>query len=152
MWGFSGSSAGKETACNAEDPGSIPRLGRSPAEGIGHPLQYSWASLVAQMVRSPPAVWEIWIWSVRWGDPLEEGIATDSSILAWRIPMDRGSWWATVHGITESDLAEGLSTAHSKCISYRCVCVPFLLLFTSMVVVCTLFCTSFHLIHLGDSK
>ena len=66
--------------------------------------------------------------------------------------MDRGSWWATVRGITESDLAEGLSTAHSKCISYRCVCVPFLLLFTSMVVVCTLFCTSFHLIHLGDSK
>ena len=152
MWGFSGSSAGKETACNAEDPGSIPRLGRSPGEGIGHPLQYSWASLVAQMVKNLPAVWEIWVWSLRWGDPLEEGIATDSSILAWRIPMDRGSWWATVRGITESDLAEGLSTAHSKCISYRCVCVPFLLLFTSMVVVCTLFCTSFHLIHLGDSK
>ena len=51
---FPGNSAGKESARNAGDPGSIPRLGRSPGEGIGYWLQYSWASLVAQMVKNPP--------------------------------------------------------------------------------------------------
>ena len=89
-------SAGKESACNAGDPGSIPRLGTSPGEGIGYLLQYSWASLVVQMVKNllqcrrpgfDPRVEK---------DPLEEGMATHSSILAWRIPMDRGPWWATV--------------------------------------------------------
>ena len=55
-----GSSAGKESACNAGDPSSIPRLGRSPGEGIGYPLQYSWASLVAQNVKNLPAMWETW--------------------------------------------------------------------------------------------
>ena len=53
--GFSGSSAGKESTCNAGDPGSIPGLGRSTGQGIGYPLQYSWASLVAQMVKNLPA-------------------------------------------------------------------------------------------------
>ena len=57
--GFPGSSAGKESACNAGDPGSLPGSGRSPGEGIGYPLQYSWASLVAQMVKILPAVMEI---------------------------------------------------------------------------------------------
>ena len=56
--GFPGSSAGKESTCNAGDPGSIPGLGRSPGEGIGYPLQCSWASLVAQMVNNPPVIWE----------------------------------------------------------------------------------------------
>ena len=69
--GFPDSSVGKESTCDAGDPGSIPGLGRSPEEGLGYPLQYSWASLVA----------------------------THSSILAWRIPMDRGGWQATVHGV-----------------------------------------------------
>ena len=50
--------AGKESACNAGDPGSIPGLGRSTGEGIGYPLQYSWASLVAPMVKNLPAMWE----------------------------------------------------------------------------------------------
>ena len=59
--GFPGSSVGKESTCNAEDPGSIPGPERSPGEGIGYPLQYSWASLVAQMVKSPPAMWETWV-------------------------------------------------------------------------------------------
>ena len=59
--GFPGSSAGKEFACNAGDPGSIPGSGRSPGEGIGYPLQYSWASLVAQMVKNLPAMWETWV-------------------------------------------------------------------------------------------
>ena len=56
---FPGSSAGKESTCNAGDPGSIPGLGRSPGEGIGYSLQYSWASLVAQLVKNLPAMWEI---------------------------------------------------------------------------------------------
>ena len=54
--GFPDSSVGKEFACNAGDPSSIPGLGRTPAEGIGYPLQYSWASLVAQLVKYPPAM------------------------------------------------------------------------------------------------
>ena len=56
-------------------------------------------------------MWETWVWSLGWEDPLEEEIATHSSMLAWRIPMDRGAWWATVHGVTESDATEWLSTA-----------------------------------------
>ena len=58
LGGFPGSSAGKESTCNAGDPGSIPGLGRSPGEGIGYPLHYSWASLMAQMVKNPPAMQE----------------------------------------------------------------------------------------------
>src|SRR5574337_230804 len=96
------SSAGKETTCNAEEPASIPGSGRSPAEGISYPLQYSWASLVAQTVKNLPAMRETWVRSLDWEDPLEEGMATQSSILAWRIPMDRGAWGATVHGIAKS--------------------------------------------------
>ena len=84
--GIPGSSAGKEFACNAGDPGSIPGSGSSPGKGIGYPLQYSWASLETQMVKNPPAMWEIWVQSLGWEDPLEEGMATHSSILAWRIP------------------------------------------------------------------
>ena len=80
----------------------IPGLGSSPGEGIGYPLQHSWASWVAQMVKNLPAVWETWIQSLGWEDPLEEGMATYSSILAWRIPMDRGACWATVHGVAKS--------------------------------------------------
>ena len=97
--GFPGSSAGKESTCNAGDPGLIPGLGRSTGEGTGYPLQYSWVSLVAQ---NPPAVWETWVQSLGWEDPLEEDIATYTSILAWRILMDRGAWRATVHGVGKS--------------------------------------------------
>ena len=59
--GFSDISVGKESTCNAGDPGLIPGSGRSTGEGIGHPLQYSWASLVAQLVKNPPAIWETWV-------------------------------------------------------------------------------------------
>ena len=90
----------KESACNAGDAGLIPGSGRSPGEVLGYQLQYSWASLVAQMVKNPPAMWETWVQSLSWEDPLEEGMATHSSVLAWRISMDRGAWQATVHGIT----------------------------------------------------
>ena len=83
--GFPGSSVGKESACNAGNPSLIPGSGRSPGEGTGYPLQYSWASLVAQMVKNLPAVWETWVQSLSWEDPLQEGMTTHSSILAWRI-------------------------------------------------------------------
>ena len=58
--------------------------------------------MVAQVVKNLPAVWETWVQSLDQEDPLEKGMATHSSILAWRIPMDRGIWQATVHGITKS--------------------------------------------------
>ena len=61
-----GGSAGKESACNAGDPGSIPGSGRSAGEGIGYPLQYSWISLVAQLVKKPPAMWETWVGKIPW--------------------------------------------------------------------------------------
>ena len=59
---------------------------------MGYPSQYSWASLVAPMVKNLPAVLKTWVQSLGWEDPLEEGMATHSSILAWRIPMDGGAW------------------------------------------------------------
>ena len=82
--GMPDSSAGKESACNAGDPGLIPELGRSTGEGLGYPLRYSWASLVAQLVKNLPAMWETWVLFLGWEDPLEKGKATHSSILAWR--------------------------------------------------------------------
>ena len=64
----------------------ISESGRSPGEGIGYPLQYSWASLVAHMVKNLPTMWETWVRSLGWEDPLEKEMATHSSILAWKIP------------------------------------------------------------------
>ena len=84
--GFPGSSAGKESACSARDPGSIPGSGRSSGEGIGCLLQCSWASLVAQLIKKLPSMGETWVRFLGWEDPLEKGKATHSSILAWRIP------------------------------------------------------------------
>ena len=84
--GFPDSLVGKKSTCNAGDPGSIPGSGRSTGEGIGYPLHYSWASLVPQTVKNPPAMQETWVQSLGWEDPLEEGLATHFSILAWRIP------------------------------------------------------------------
>ena len=84
--GFPDSSVGKESTCNAEDPGLIPGSGRSAGEGIGYPLQYSWASLVTQLVKNLPAMWETWVRSLGREDPLEKKKATHSSILDWRIP------------------------------------------------------------------
>ena len=81
-----GSSAGKEFTCNAGDPSLIPELGRSTGERIDYPLQYSWTSLVTQLVKNLPAMWKTWVGSLSWEDPLKKGLATHSSILAWRIP------------------------------------------------------------------
>ena len=83
---FPNSSGGKESNCNAGDPGLIPGSGRSPGEGIVYSLQYPWASLVDQPVKNPPAVRETWVRSLGWEDPLENGKATHSSILSWRVP------------------------------------------------------------------
>ena len=79
----------------------IPGLGSSPGEGIDYPCWCSWASLVAQTAKNSPAMQETWVQSLGWEDPLEEGMATHSSI-TWRVPMDRGAWWATVRGVTKS--------------------------------------------------
>ena len=103
--GFPDISVGKESACNAGDPGSIPGSGRSTGEGIGYPLQYSWASLVAQLVKNPPAMWETWVLSLGWEDPLEKGKATHSSILACRIPWTVYNPW----GRKEADTTEQLT-------------------------------------------
>ena len=86
LMGFPHISVGKESACKAGEPGSIPEWGRFAGEGIGYPFQYSWASLVAQLIKNPPAMWETWVQSLGWEDPLEKGKATHSRILAWRIP------------------------------------------------------------------
>ena len=72
--GLPGSSAGKESACNAGDPSSTAGSGSSPGEGLGYPLQDSGASLVAQMVKNPPARQETWVRSLGLEDPLEEGM------------------------------------------------------------------------------
>ena len=77
---FPYSLVGKESACNAGDPGLIPGSGRSTGEGIGYPLQYYWTSLVAQLVKNPPAMRETWVQSLSWEDPLEEGMVTHSCL------------------------------------------------------------------------
>ena len=79
--GFPDSSVGKESTCIVGHPGSIPGLGRSAGEGIGYPLQYSWASLVAQLVKNLPTMRETWVRSLGQEDPLEKGKATHSNIL-----------------------------------------------------------------------
>ena len=82
MRSFLGGSAGKESPCNAGDPSLTPGSRISPGEGIGYPLQYSWASPVAQMVKNPSAMWESWVQTLGLEDPLEETMVTHSNILA----------------------------------------------------------------------
>ena len=84
--GFPCGSAGKESTYNVGDLGSIPGLGRSAGKGIAYPLQYPWASLLAQLVKNRPAMRETWVQSLDWEDPLEKRKASHSSILAWKIP------------------------------------------------------------------
>ena len=83
LLGFPDSSVGKESACNAGDPSLICGSGRSTGERIGYLLQYSWASLVAQLVKNPPAMWETWVLSLCWEDPLEKGTATQPTPVFW---------------------------------------------------------------------
>ena len=119
--------AGKDSTCNGGDPGSILGSGRCPREGIGYPFQYSWASLVTQMVKNPPAMQDTWLQSLGWEDPLQYSGLENS--------MDRGAWPATVNGIDlrESDTAERFSlrtkdvspfkNSGGQHITGRCVCV-----------------------------
>ena len=79
--GFLDSSVGKESTFHLGDTSSISVFGRSTGEGVGYPLQYSWAFLLAQLVKNPPAMWETWVPFLGWEDPLEKGKATHSSIL-----------------------------------------------------------------------
>ena len=102
------SSVGKGSTCNSGNPGWIPGLGRSAGEGIGYPLHYSWASLVAQLVKNLPPMWETWVCFLGWEDPLEKGMATHSSILAWRIPWSPG-------GCKELDMTVQLSLSVIGC-------------------------------------
>ena len=83
--GFPGSSAGKQSTCHAGDLGLIRGSGRCPGEGIAYPLQFSWASLLAQTLKNLPAMPET-VQSLGLEDPLEKGTATHSSIPAWIIP------------------------------------------------------------------
>ena len=101
---FPGGSAGEESACNAGNPSSVVELGRSPGEGISYPLPYSWASLVAQLVKNPPAMRETWVRSLGWEDPLEEGKATHSNILTEEFPGLYSPW-----GHKELDTTKQLS-------------------------------------------
>ena len=87
--GFPGSSVGKESACNAGDPSLIPGLERSPGEGMRYLLQYSWASLVAQKVKNPPAMWETWVRSLGWEDPLEKGMQPALVLLPGESPWTK---------------------------------------------------------------
>ena len=110
IWGFPSSSAGKESTCNAGDPLSISWLGRSSGEGTGYPLQYSRASLVAQTLKNMPAMWETWVSSLPWEDPLKKGTANHSNILALEFHGHRpqsmewqrvGHDWATFTFMTD---------------------------------------------------
>ena len=107
---FPDSSVGKESTCNSRDPGSISESGRSPGDEIGYPLQYSWASLVAQLVKNLYAMRVTWVQSLGWGDPLEKGTTThglQNSQVFWPGEFHgRYSPW----GHKESDKTERLST------------------------------------------
>ena len=82
---------------------------------------FVWASLMAQMVKNPPAILKTWVWSLGSEDPLEEGMATHSSILAWRISTDRGAWRSIVHGVAKSQM--GLSIAQPSWLTNNVVTV-----------------------------
>ena len=97
LLGFPDSSVGKESACNAGDPSLIPGLGRFAGEVTGYPLQYSWVSLVAQLVKKSTAIWETWIWSLGWEDPLDEGKGYPLQCSGLEKSMD-----SIVHGVAKS--------------------------------------------------
>ena len=104
--GFPGSSAGKEPSCNAGDPSSIPGSGRSPRKGIGYPFQYSWASLVTQMVKNTPCNAGDLGLIPGLGRSPGEGNCYPLQYAGLESSMDRGTKQATVHGVTDSDTTE----------------------------------------------
>ena len=98
----SSSVGGKESTCDCRRPWFDSWVGKLPWRRDGLPTPVFLGFPGGSEVKNPPAMQEIWVRSLGWGDPLEKGMATHSSILAWRIPRDRGAWQATVHGVTES--------------------------------------------------
>ena len=117
--GFPDSSVGKESACNAGDPDSILRSGRSAGKGIGYPLQCSWASLVAHLVKNPPAMRETWVRFLGWKDPLEKGKAPTPIF-----------WPGEFHGLycpwghEELDMTERLSLHFTSPYIIASICLP----------------------------
>ena len=101
-----GSSVDKESACNEGKPGSIPGSGRSSGERAGYPFQYSWASLVAQLVKNLPAMLEMWVQSLDREDPLKKGTATHSNILASKVPCTEELTGYSPWGCKELDTTE----------------------------------------------
>ena len=112
---FPGSSADKESACIAGDPGLIPGLARSPGEEIGYSLQYSWASLVAQTVKNPPAKWETWVWKI---PRRREWLATP---VFWpgELHGQRSLMGYSPRGLKQSDTTEQLPQM-KKTVKYYC--------------------------------
>ena len=104
IWGFPDSSVGKESACNGGDPGLVPGSERSAGEGIGYPLQYSWASRVAQLVKNPSAMQETWVRSLGLGKPPGKGKSYPRQYSGLENSMD-----CVVHEVAESDTTERLS-------------------------------------------
>ena len=121
LLGFSGSSAGKESTCNAGDPGSVPGLGRSPGKGIGYPLQYSWASLVAQMVKNLPAMQENWVRSLGWKIPWRRAWHPTAVSLPGESSGQRSLAGYSPCGCKESNTTE--QQQHRR--PYRSHCFPF---------------------------
>ena len=113
--GFPGGSDGKESACSVGDPSLIPKSGRSPGEDVDHPLQYAWASRVAQILKNPPAMQETWVWSLGWEDPLE---GRHGDLLQYSCLQNPYGQWSLVGyslwGGKESDMTEQLSIAQHR--------------------------------------
>ena len=120
MYGFPGSSAGKGSVCNAGDPSSIPGSGRSLAKGIGYPLQYSWASLVVQLVKNLPTMQETWVRSLGWEDPLRRAWQPAPVYLPAESPWTEEPVGNNPRGPKESDTT---ATKHSTTHTYGCMYV-----------------------------
>ena len=110
-YGLPWCSAGKESTCNAGDPDSIPGSGRSPGERIGYPLQYSWASLVAQTVKNPPAIKETWVQFLGWEDPLERAWQPTPVFLPGESPRTEEP--GGLQSMGSQKVRHGLATKHS---------------------------------------
>ena len=120
---FPGSSVGRESACNAGDPSSIPGSGRSSGEQIGYPLQYSQAFLVAHLVMNPPAIWKTWVWSLGWEGPLKKEDSYPLLYSGLENSMDCSLW-----GHKELDMTERLSL-HFTSLPYFLFLFHFLFIF-----------------------
>ena len=113
--GLPGSSADKNSACNAGDPGLSPGLGISPGEGIGYTLKYSWVSLVAQTVKNLPAMWETWVRSLAWEDPWRSKWQATPVFLPGKSHGQRSLMGCSPWGHKDSDTTEQLKQHTQQC-------------------------------------